>query len=65
MYSALVKCIRCGGETLVRDTRQVDDYVRRKRDCENPACKHRFWTREKIDPTARSHEVGMRGAIRY
>ena len=51
---------------MVRDSRQISDFViRRKRDCESLPCKHRFWTLEEIDPAARSHEVGMRGATRY
>lgn len=44
-----MKCLRCGGETQVLETRSQGLYViRRRRECLK--CKHRFSTYEKVAP---------------
>jgi transcriptional regulator NrdR family protein len=45
-----MKCVKCGSPTHVVLTYQnVDNTVKRRRECKNPKCLHRFTTREKID----------------
>jgi hypothetical protein len=43
-----VKCPRCGSETRVLETRErdADLTLRRKRECTERRCRHRFWTGE-------------------
>ena len=42
-----MNCVRCGRDTIVRDTRMVDAMLRRRRECAH--CKHRFSTYEMDD----------------
>lgn len=43
-----MKCPACGSDTTVRDTREQDHYVRRRRHCESLACGTRITTAEII-----------------
>ena len=39
-------CPQCKSETAVIDSRPVLDSIRRRRECVNPDCRHRYTTRE-------------------
>lgn len=39
-------CPLCGGATCVPETHGAQDVIRRKRQCTNAHCGHRFFTRE-------------------
>jgi len=39
-----VRCVKCKGETKVKDSRSHKDTIRRRRICKK--CKHRFFTFE-------------------
>jgi len=39
-----VKCVKCKGETKVKDSRSHQDTIRRRRICKK--CEHRFFTFE-------------------
>jgi transcriptional repressor NrdR len=45
-----VRCLFCGSDTKVIDSRPVDETIRRRREC--PACEKRFTTFEKYDRPA-------------
>jgi transcriptional repressor NrdR len=45
-----VRCLFCGSDTKVIDSRPVDDAIRRRREC--PACEKRFTTFEKYERPA-------------
>jgi transcriptional repressor NrdR len=45
-----VRCLSCGSDTKVIDSRPVDDTIRRRRSC--PACEQRFTTYERYDRPA-------------
>jgi transcriptional repressor NrdR len=45
-----VRCLFCGSDTKVVDSRPVDDTIRRRREC--PACEKRFTTFEKYERPA-------------
>ncbi len=47
-----MKCPKCSANTKVTNTRVANDGAgrRRKRQCEQPECMHRFWTIESIEP---------------
>jgi transcriptional regulator NrdR family protein len=45
-----MKCVKCGSATHVILTyKNVDNSIKRRRECKNVKCKHRMTTREKID----------------
>lgn len=45
-----MRCVKCGGPTHVLLTYQnADNTVRRRRECKDSKCNHRFTTREKKD----------------
>lgn len=47
-----MNCIKCGSPTHVTTTYQnTNNTVRRRRECMNEKCKHRFTTREKHEKT--------------
>ncbi len=39
-----MNCVKCGRDTIVRESRMVDHMLRRRRECTH--CKHRFSTYE-------------------
>jgi transcriptional regulator NrdR family protein len=47
-----MKCMKCGSPTHVILTyKNIDNTIKRRRECKNPKCRHRVTTREKTDDT--------------
>ncbi len=52
-------CTKCGSEVKVIDSRNTDFdmEIRRRRECLNPTCKHRYHTIEKMEADLDFYEL--------
>jgi transcriptional regulator NrdR family protein len=53
-----VKCVKCKGETKVKDSRSHKDTIRRRRICKK--CNHRFFTFEVAEEPPKIIELNVK-----